>query len=426
MSQDMAPGAARGICVSACLLGEACRYDGTSQVGAAAGAVARLAGRLSAVARSAGLPAPVAPVCPETAGGLSTPRPPAERSGGRVLTCDGADVTAAYEVGAARSLDMARAANAHLAILKAKSPSCGSGRIYDGTFSGALVPGWGVAAALFKEEGIAVVDEDLVARCEPSVEHPVAIVLGSGLGGLAQQVKVVRRIPYAEIRDFPADAVPVAGHRYEALVGTIDGVPVVVYPGRVHLYQGYSAYQVTSLVRHAARLGCRSIILSCASGAVGGIRPGTVGLITDQLNFTGQSPLACPEGVAAAGLEVPFVAMAGAYSPYLGELARAAAGTAGVELAQGTYAGLLGPTFETAAEVRALGALGADYVGMSTVCEAIMARALGLELLGITLVTNKAGLAENDHAEVLCAADAGAAAMQAVVRGVLGLLGGPA
>ena len=268
-----------------------------------------------------------------------------------------------------------------------------------------------------------MVDEKLVEWCEPTVEHPVAIVLGSGLGALAQRVKVVRRIPYTDIDGFPVEAIPVDGHRFEALVGTIDDVPVVVYPGRIHMYQGYSALEVTSLVRHAHRLGCRSIMLSCASGSVRGVEPGTVGLITDQINLTGQNPLASAEGVAAAELDVPFVPMAGAYSAYLCELARAAAHDAGVDIAEGTYAGLLGPTYETAAEIRALANIEADYVGMSTVCEAIMARALGMQVLGLTLVTNHAGRADNNHAEVLAAADAAAQATQNIALGVLRLLG---
>ena len=414
------------IAVSACLLGAPCRYDGGS---ARSEAVCRLLGT-SADTGAAGGPgssyAAVLPVCPEQLGGLSTPRQPAERMGERVLARDGSDVTAAYMEGAGRSLEIALDAGASLAILKSKSPMCGCGHIYDGTFSGRLVPGDGVAVSLFKREGIAVVDEKLVAFCAPSVEHPVAIVLGSGLGALAERVRVVRRIPYSDIDGFPAEAIPVAGHRYEVLVGTIDEVPVVVYPGRVHLYQGYGALEVTSLVRHARRLGCHSIILSCASGAVRDIEPGTVGLITDQLNLTGRNPLACAEGVAAAGIDVPFVPMAGAFSEYLAAFARDAATEAGIALAEGTYAGLLGPTYETAAEVRALGALGADFVGMSTVCEAIMARALGMQVLGLTLVTNRAGRADNSHAEVLAAADAAAKDTEAVALGVIRRLGGMA
>ena len=141
--------------------------------------------------------------------------------------------------------------------------------------------------------------EDLVEYCAPSMEHPVAIVLGSGLGALADRVKVVRRIPYEDINGFPQEALPIEGHRFEVLVGTIDGVPVVVYPGRVHLYQGYNALQVTSLVRHAHRLGCRDIILTCASGAVRDAKPGTFGLITDQMNLTGHNPLFYSRGRGA-------------------------------------------------------------------------------------------------------------------------------
>lgn len=261
--------------------------------------------------------------------------------------------------------------------------------------------------------------EKMAAHCKPTMEHPVAIVLGSGLGSLGERVRVVRHIPYSDIDGFPAEAIPVEGHRFTVLVGELDGVPVVVYPGRVHMYQGYDALQVTSLVRHAHKLGCRSIVLSCASGAVGDIAPGTVGIISDQLNLTGRNPLATPAGVAAAGLDSPFVSMAGAYSSYLSGLAREAAAELGMELAEGTYAGLLGPNYETPAEVRMLDALGADYVGMSTVCETIMARALGMEVLGITLVTNKAGCPGGGHAEVLEAADAASDAMQALALGVL-------
>lgn len=266
-------------------------------------------------------------------------------------------------------------------------------------------------------------DENLIEFCKPSMEHPVAIVLGSGLGALADRVRVVRRIPYTDIDGFPDEAIPVAGHRYEVLVGTLDGVPVVVYPGRVHLYQGYNALQVTSLVRHARKLGCRSIMLGCASGAVRDVKPGTVGVITDQINLTGHNPLDNAEGVAAAGLDEPFAPMAGAYSEYLCGLAKDTAREAGLELAEGVYAGMLGPSYETQAEIRMLAGFGVDYVGMSTVCETIMARALGMEVLGVTLVTNKAGRPDNNHEMVLEVAEQAAETMRAIVLGVLGRMG---
>lgn len=265
--------------------------------------------------------------------------------------------------------------------------------------------------------------EKVAAWCKPTMEHPLAIVLGSGLGSLGERVRVVRHIPYSDIDGFPTEAIPVEGHSFTVLVGELDGVPVVVYPGRVHMYQGYDALQVSSLVRHAHKLGCRSIVLSCATGAVGDIEPGTVGIITDQLNLTGRNPLASPLGVAAAGLDSPFVSMAGAYSPYLSGLAREAASELGMELAEGVYAGLFGPSYETPAEIRMLDTLGADYVGMSTVCEAIMARAMGMEVLGITLVTNKAGCPGESHAKVLGAADAAAEAMQALALATIRRIG---
>lgn len=262
-------------------------------------------------------------------------------------------------------------------------------------------------------------DEELAAYCVPSMEHPVAIVLGSGLGAIADRVKVVRRIPYEDIDGFPAEALPVEGHRFEVLVGTIEGVPVVVYPGRVHLYQGYSALQVTSLVRHAHKLGCRDIILTCASGAVRGVAPGSFGLITDHINLTGANPLSTPEGAAHTLFETPFVPIAGAYSNYLSEFARDAAREIGVTFAEGTYVGMLGPSFETEAEIRALGVLGADFVGCSTVCEVIQARALRMQVLGLTLVTNRAGRVDNSHEETLAAAASAAEGTTGVLLGVL-------
>lgn len=277
----------------------------------------------------------------------------------------------------------------------------------------------GLAMARFDEEEIIVAQEELAAYCAPSMEHPVAIVLGSGLGALADRVHVVRRIPYEDIEGFPREAIPVEGHRFEVLVGTIDEVPVVVYPGRVHLYQGYSALQVTSLVRHAHRLGCRDIILTCASGAVGDVEPGTFGLITDHMNLTGCNPLATPEGASHSLHDTPFVPVAGAYSNYLTQFAREAAAEVGVPVAEGTYVGMLGPSYETDAEVHALHVLGADFVGCSTVCEVIMAQALRMQVLGLTLVTSKAGRPDNNHAEVVAAAEAAADKTTGALLGVL-------
>ena len=359
----------------------------------------------------------VADVCPEVDGGLPVPRPPAERAGERVLTADGVDVTDAYERGAAIALSRACELGAPLAVLKANSPSCGSGLVYDGTHTHTLTKGYGLCAEALAKEGVLVVDEKVVEECRASVEHPVAIVLGSGLGKLAGLVKPVRRIAYDDIEGFPMAARPIAGHTFEATVGTINGVPVVVYPGRVHLYQGFDAAEVSSLVRHAHKLGCKDIIFACATGAIAGRAHVGLGLITDHINLTGTNPLLMAEDLAQ--VETPFVGMTDAYTPYLREVAAAVAADEGIELQQGVYAGLLGPNFETAAEVAALGTLGCSFAGMSLVCETIMAHALGMNVLGLTLASNMAGEAGVSHDSVLDVAANYDADFEKLVLGVL-------
>lgn len=394
------------VAISACLLGAPVRYDGGSKP---VSEVLELAEKVD-----------VLRVCPETASGLPVPRPPAEQLGGRVLLSDGRDVTEDFDRGAEKCLEAVRRSPVSLAVLKAKSPSCGVGLVYDGTYSGRLIPGQGVFARRLEEEGICVVTEDTVRACKPSVEHPVAIVLGSGLGHLGSLVRPVRRIDYRDIDGFPLSARPVAGHSFEATVGTIDDVPVVVYPGRIHLYQGYSAAEVTSLVRHAHHLGCRDIVFACATGAVPGQAHVGLGILTDQINLTGRNPLAEWDGLR--DVESPFVDMNEAYSPYLRTIARGVADDLGIAVEEGVYAGVLGPCFETPAEVAALRTLGVSYVGMSTVLEVIMAKALGMNVLGLTLAANESGAPAVSHETVLEAAGGYAEDFEALVRGVLRLL----
>lgn len=394
------------VVVSACLLGSACRYDGGAKP--------------SRAVRELSRKVEVVPVCPETAAGLPVPRPPAEQRDGGVFLRDGTDVTAAFARGSRRSLAEVRARPAPLAVLKAKSPSCGVGLIYDGTYSGKLIEGEGTFARLLEEEGVCVVTEDVVESCKPSVEHPVAIVLGSGLGHLNGLVRPVRRIDYHDIEGFPSRARPVAGHSFLATVGTIDEVPVVVYPGRIHLYQGYSAAEVTSLVRHAHHLGCRDIIFACATGAVEGNADIGLGILSDQINLTGRNPLA--EWDEIRDVETPFVGMTDAYTPYLRTLARGVADDLGIAVEEGVYAGVLGPCFETQAEVAALRALGVSYVGMSTVNEVIMARALDMNVLGLTLAANYSGDGSVTHQSVLAEAERHTEDFERLVRGVLRLL----
>ena len=394
------------VAFSACLLGEAVRYDGGSKPCAE---VIELASKCEPC-----------PVCPERSAGLSVPRLPAEQMGERVLLSDGTDVTEDFARGAAIECAAVKAMNAPLAVLKTKSPSCGVGLVYDGTYTGTLNAGMGICARLLKEEGICVVTEDTVKSCKPSVEHPVAIVLGTGLGHLKGLVKPVRRIDYHDIEGFPAAATPIEGHSFEAIVGTVDEVPVVVYPGRVHLYQGYTAAEVTALVRHAHRLGCRDIIFACATGCVPGNANKGLGIITDQINLTGRNPLA--EWSEIRDVDTPFVDMNDAYSPYLRTIARGVADDLGISVEEGVYAGMLGPCFETQAETNMLRLLGVSYAGMSTVCEAIMAKALGMNVLGLTLATNEAGAADVDHQSVVAEAEQHADDFERLVRGVLHLL----
>ncbi len=402
--------------VSACLLGRNCRYDGR---GKRCDEVCRLAERIR------GRGGVVLEVCPEESAGLSVPRRPAERWGSRVLLDDGTDVTEQFRRGAELEIANVRGiGGAPLAVLKAKSPSCGVNLIYDGSYTGVLTKGNGVFAERLELEGACMTTETSVRICTPSVEHPVAIVLGTGLGHLSGLVKPVRRIAYRDIPGFPASARPVAGHSFEATVGTIDGVPVVVYPGRVHLYQGYSSLEVSSLVTHAHHLGCRVMLFACATGAIPQMASTGLGMVSDQINLTGANPLVpqSPRDGCSMPMDAGFVDMTEIYSPYLRGLARGVAQEQGLTLGEGVLAGVVGPNFETPAEVNALRAIGVSYVGMSTVCEAILAHSLGMQVLGLTLAANYAGEVGVTHQSVLTAAQGSADKFERLVRGVLVLL----
>lgn len=229
----------------------------------------------------------------------------------------------------------------------------------------------------------------------------VGLVLGSGFGGLADAVEEPHVVAYTEVEGFPQPAAGIAGHAGRLVFGQVAGVEVCVFSGRVHAYQGVSALDAAYPARLAAALGCETLVVTNAAGGVCvDLRVGDVVLISDQMNLTGDSPLvgwSGPEG------GVPFVPMRDAYDPRLRVLAREAAAAQGVELKDGVYAGLLGPAFETPAEVGYLRTVGADVVGMSTVPEVIAARALGLRVLGFSLVTNAAAGEGLSHEEVLAA-----------------------
>jgi len=246
--------------------------------------------------------------------------------------------------------------------------------------------------------------------------HDVAVVLGSGWAPAAEALGTPdAEVPLDDLGGFAAPSVP--GHVAMARSLRLGRARVLVYLGRTHLYEGHPVEAVVHGVRTAAAAGCKVIVLTNASG---GINPdfgvGQPVLISDHLNLTGRSPMAGPEPPEGYGSR--FVDLTAAYSPRLRALAR----QADPSLPEGVYAMLPGPHYETPAEIRMLRSAGADLVGMSTVLEAIAARHLGLEVLGISLVTNPAaGLSEAalDHAEVIAAGRASAARVGALLSELL-------
>jgi len=220
----------------------------------------------------------------------------------------------------------------------------------------------------------------------------VGVILGSGLGSFATQVEDATAIPYAEIPHFPQSTV--AGHSGRLVLGRVAGVPVAVMQGRVHAYEGYAMEQVTFPTRVLGLLGVRTLIVT---NAAGGIRPtipeGSLVAITDHINLTGTNAALGPNEPRFAvvdGAGERFFDMSTAYSARLRGIAMQEAARQGIPLSEGVYLAVLGPSFETPAEIRAFRTLGADLVGMSTVHEVIVARHMGIEVLGLSLVTNMA------------------------------------
>ena len=246
----------------------------------------------------------------------------------------------------------------------------------------------------------------------------VAVIAGSGLGFLADRLADSVRIPYAEIPGFPQPTV--LGHAGELVAGTLAGREVIVQSGRFHLYEGHAPNVVTLPVRVFAELGATTLVVT---NAAGGIRrsfvSGGIMLISDHINFTGVSPLA---GTSLPG-EERFPDMSEAYDAGLRTIAHDVASEAGLTLEEGVYLGLLGPSYETPAEVRAFAGWGADAVGMSTVLEVIVAHARGLRCVGFSTVTNSAaGISPTklSHAEVMEVANRVRDDLGRLVEGVIG------
>jgi purine-nucleoside phosphorylase len=245
----------------------------------------------------------------------------------------------------------------------------------------------------------------------------VAIVLGSGLGFLGDEIADAVRVPYARIPGFPQPTVQ--GHAGELIAGTLEGHQVIAQSGRFHMYEGHPDAVVALPVRVFATLGVATLIVTNAAGGIRRtFRPGCLMLIADHVNTTGRFPLAGPvfEG------EGRFPDMSDPYDAGLRALARRVAAEERIPLEEGTYAATLGPSYETKAEIEMLKRVGADAVGMSTVPEVIVARARGMRCLGISTVTNLAaglGAPTLSHAEVLETASRVKGDLARLVRGIV-------
>jgi len=228
----------------------------------------------------------------------------------------------------------------------------------------------------------------------------IALVLGSGLGAFADEFAGATRIPYAKIPHFPCSTV--IGHAGQLVLGSVENIPVVGMQGRVHLYEGYSAKDVVFPIRVFARMGVKAVILTNAAGGIKkDFTQGRLVLISDHINLQGTNPLIGPND---EHFGTRFPDMTNAYDKKFRELALAEGRRLQLDLAEGVYASLSGPTYETPAEIRYLRSVAADLVGMSTVPEVIAARHSGLRVLGISCVTNAAaGILDQplDHKEVL-------------------------
>ncbi|MEO7037424.1 MAG: purine-nucleoside phosphorylase [Polyangiaceae bacterium] len=249
----------------------------------------------------------------------------------------------------------------------------------------------------------------------------VGLVLGSGLGGFAQELADEVQIPYADIPEMPRPLVH--GHAGNLCTGSVLGVPVACLQGRSHIYEGHTAARAVFGVRVLAELGCQAVLLTNAAGGIHpSFEPGDLMLITDHLNLLGDNPLRGPN--YAEGHRFPDLSQA--YDAGLLQFAREAAGAARVTLREGVYAAMLGPSYETPAEIRMLRTLGADAVGMSTVPEVIALRQLGVRVGAMSCITNlAAGISAQplDHSEVEATARRSRSAFSDVLSRWIALLG---
>jgi len=260
-----------------------------------------------------------------------------------------------------------------------------------------------------------------IIRSRISVEPRIAVVLGSGLGGFADDFEDPVAIPYEDITGFVRSTAQ--GHAGRLVVGTIDKVPVLAMQGRVHYYEGYSLEEVTFPIRTFGLLGVKTLVLTNAAGGINvQLTQGALMVISDHVNLMGVNPL---RGANDERFGPRFPDMTAVYSPELQELVVEEAKAINVEVRRGIYGALSGPSYETPAEIHLLRNLGADAVGMSTVPEAIVARHMGIEVLGISCITNMAaGISDQpiNHEEVMATGDRVRATFTELLQRVIGAI----
>jgi purine-nucleoside phosphorylase len=280
---------------------------------------------------------------------------------------------------------------------------------------------------LMKDTFITLPEVDKIAevvRGQIDGEPKIALILGSGLGALAEAVIDPIVIPYGKLPNWPVSTV--IGHEGSLVVGKLEGREVIVMQGRVHYYEGYSMDQVVLPVRVMQRLGVEMLFVTNAAGAINpNFTPGDLMLITDHLNIIGMAGPNPLRGPNFDEIGPRFPDMSQAYDRKLGQLARLVAREEAVQLQEGVYVGLAGPSFETPADLRFLKAVGADAVGMSTVPEVTIARHGGQRVLGISGISNKANLDGNTvttHEEVLEAGEVMVPKLITIIKGILSQL----
>jgi len=267
-----------------------------------------------------------------------------------------------------------------------------------------------------------VMEAVAAVRSHTHEKPAIAIILGSGLGDLANEVSHATAIPYAEIPHFLRSTVP--GHAGRLLLGTVEDMPVVMMQGRFHFYEGYALEALTLPVRIMHELGAHTLIVTNAAGGLNpSYRPGDFMLLSDHINLPGMAGANPLMGPNDERFGTRFPALAKAYDAGLRQLAREVASKqADITLHEGVYVMVSGPSFETGAELKFLRVIGADAVGMSTAPEVVVARHAGMRVLGLSLITNTAtgdDTEEVNHAEVLATADAARPRFTMLVRGIL-------